>query len=505
MKKFVSLLFSALICVPLCAGVRKDEVNVETYKYPVGEPLSVAGSTDPEMLQSSSLYSVAVEGEDQFVLVTGARREHVDKYHVPVDTLSYNAVDQPNICAFGCRGKVTVEVDLKGGDIENFEVLPVSKKPVCALKKGKLCIQMQPYDRYIVKINGNETNLLLLFANPFQSEMGVAADDPDVLRFKAGQIYRDITIRPRNGQTVFIEGGAVVIGHIEASGVSCHINGPGVLNCYPEKGKGIYLHKCHDSSLKNLIVLNKASWATAVCMCSNVKIDNWHAVSTYSPYDKAGVNNDTCDLFGSNTVTITRGFSYCHDDAFCIKSHKFAWKGEVYDVSYDDCISYAVDGGNGIDLGYELNENVRNLSYKNMYIVRSNGTRGEMRRGAIALHNAAEGTVDGVTYENIYVEDPREFGFHMAILESEYSLGTDPETKQNLYWTKPGFVKNVKVKNLHILKTPPYGYYISGYDENHKFNIEFDGLYIGGKKVKSLEAFKKLPNVTIEHAEVIFK
>ena len=48
---------------------------------------------------------------------------------------------------------------------------------------------MKPYDRYIVRINGNETDLLLLFANPLQSEMGVAEDDPDVIRYKAGNVY----------------------------------------------------------------------------------------------------------------------------------------------------------------------------------------------------------------------------------------------------------------------------------------------------------------------------
>ena len=502
MKKTLLLSIIAFVCVSV-SGIARQKV--ETYNYPEGQTITAEGTTEPKVIRSSELYDVNVEGQRQFVLVTGADRSDVDRIHPPVDPLSYNGIDNPNICAFGCSGKVNVEISLNNCGIESFEVMPVSKKPVHSIRKGKLYVQMKPRDRYIVKINGNEKNLLLLFANPLQSEMGVSEDDPNVIRFKAGKVYNDVTIMPRNGQTVFIEGGAIVMGHIEAKNVSCHINGPGVLNCYPEKGKGVYLYKCHDSSLQNLIVLNKASWATAVCTCSNIKIDNWHAISTYSPYDKAGVNNDTCDLFGSNTVTITNGFSYCHDDAFCIKSHKFAWKGEVYDVSYDDCISYAVDGGNGIDLGYELNENVRYLSYKNMYIVRSNGTRGEMRRGAIALHNAAEGTVDGVTYENVYIEDPREFGFHMAVLESEYSLGTDPVTTQNLYWTKPGHVKNVKVKNLHILKTPPYGYYISGYDENHRFGIEFDGLYIGGKKVKSLEAFKRLPNVTIQHADVIIR
>ena len=304
MKVKLSLLCLLTLCLSIFSAYGRKEDKVETYKYPVGQSLSVDGSTDPSILQTSPIYSVAVEGQEQFVLVTGADREDVDRIHPPVDTLSYNAIDHPNICAFGCKGKVKVEVALKASRIEKVEILPVSKKPRYSVKKGKLCVEMKPYDRYIVKINGDEGNLLLLFANPFQSEMGVDLNSPDVLRFEAGKVYSDVKIRPRNGQTVFIEGGAIVVGHIEAHNVSCHVNGPGVLNCYPEKGKGVYLYKCHDSSLKNLIVLNKASWATAICMCSNIQIENWHAISTYSPYDKAGVNNDTCKLVRFDTERI---------------------------------------------------------------------------------------------------------------------------------------------------------------------------------------------------------
>ena len=81
-----------------------------------------------------------------------------------------------------------------------------------------------------------------------------------------------------------------------------------------------------------------------------------------------------------------------------------------------------------------------------------------------------------------------------------------------MYWTKPGKVRNVKVKNLHILKEPPYGYYISGYDKSPyqndpdtKFNVEFDGLYIKGKKINSLEEFMARSNVTVQHANVTIK
>ena len=480
-----------------------DDVVVETYQYPIGRS-TPEDITDQKLVLPSGLYKVYIQDKEQYVFSTGATKEEIAR--VNGSFLNENGIDQPHICAFGCSGMVKVEITLVNTDVSDFEVMPVSKKPTAFKSNGSLTLFMQPFDRYVVKLNGNEKNLLLIFANPLQSEMGVADDDPNVIRYKAGQIYNQEVIYPKDGQTVFIEGGAIVYGRIEGNKTSCHVNGPGVLYCYPEYNyKGVYLLNCYDCTLKNTIVLNKSAWATAVCQSTGVQIDNWHAISTCNPYDNWGVNNDTCDLFASNNCSVTRSFSYSHDDAFCIKSHKFSWLGKVYDITYDDCISYAVDGGNGIDLGYELNEDVSNITYKNIYICRSNGTRGEMRRGGIALHNAAAGTVDGVTYENIYVEDPREYGFHMAILKSSYSIGIDPATGKEQYWTKPGVVKNVKVKNLHILNTPPYGFYISGYDSDHKFNIEFDGLYIGGKRVNSLAEFQTVPNVTINHANVTFK
>lgn len=518
---FLSMLLPAVFaCTPdnVQGEGSKDKVEfpdtgnsvVETYQYPVGNA-GPEDITDSKLILPSSIYKVHVQGEEQFVFFTGASQEEVFKANPSF--VNTNGIDQPHVCAFGCDGTVKVEISLVNAGISQCEVMPVSKKPLYENTGDKLTLIMQPYDRYVVKLNGNEKNILMVFANPLQSQMGVAEDDPNVIRFKAGKVYNKEVIYPKDGEIVFIEGGAVVFGRIEGNKVSCHVNGPGVLYCYPEYNyKGVYLHECHDCTLKNTIVLNKSAWATAVCECTRVEMDNWHAISTCNPYDNWGVNNDTNDFFGSNTCSVKRSFSYSHDDAFCIKSHKFNWIGEVYDISYDDCVSYAVDGGNGIDLGYELNEDVRNISYKNIYICRSNGTRTEMRRGGIALHNAAGGTVDGVTYENIYVEDPREWGFHMAILKSSYSIGINQETKEEQYWSKPGKVKNVKVKNLHILKPSPYGFYISGYDageyknsEETKFNVEFDGLYIEGKRINSLEEFKALPNVTIKHANVTIK
>ena len=223
---------------------------VESYQYPIAQTTPTNQFTDPTVILPSDLYTVMAEGQEQFVLKTGATLDAIKKANSTFTNL--NAVDQPHICAFGCSGMVKVEISLKSGSVSSYEVMPVSKKPITVKEGGKLVLFMKPYDRYVVKLNGNEKNLLLLFANPLQSEMGVKDDDPNVIRYKAGKVYKDVAIFPRDGQTVFIEGGAIIYGRIECTNVSCHINGPGIIYAYPEHNtKGVYLINCHDCTLKN--------------------------------------------------------------------------------------------------------------------------------------------------------------------------------------------------------------------------------------------------------------
>lgn len=477
---------------------------VETYQYPVFQSYPDGVTDADNVIKPDSKYRVTVEGEEQFVLKTGTPKSKIRTVSSGSFAGADKAVDEPRLCAFGCVGTVKVEISLKDGTIGSYEVSPVSKEPAHSLTDGKIVLNMRPYDRYVIKINNDEQNLLFVFANPFQQQMGVDLSDPNVKVLKAGNVYKGAYVL-NSGETLFIEGGAILFGHVMIENkTNCHVDGPGIVYCSPEFNYiGVDLYRSTDCSVKNGIVLNKSAWGTRFSESNRITVDNWKSISTCNPYDPNGVNNDSCDIFGSSNVTLTRGFSYSHDDAICIKSQKFQFKGVVENVTYDDYVTYAYDGGNGMDLGYELNQNVSNITYKNIYVIRSNGTRDEMRRGGLALHNAAAGAVTNVKYENIYIEDPREFGFHMAILKSNYEIGI--ENGQSIYWTKPGTVNDVTVKNLHILKTPPYGYYISGYDDSHKFNVTFDGLYICGKKISSLSEFDKIANTTIRYANVTIK
>jgi YbbR domain-containing protein len=61
------------------------------------------------------------------------------------------------------------------------------------------------------------------------------------------------------------------------------------------------------------------------------------------------------------------------------------------------------------------------------------------------------------------------------------------ENGNEIYWTKPGIMRNVTIKNMHILKNPPKGYTIEGYNADFGIeNLVFDGLYVGGKRITDI-------------------
>lgn len=428
--------------------------TLETYKYALTLPPSLK-------------YWVTVDGVDQFCYPT----------------------EEPDITAFGCDDTVVVEITCLSEKVSEVAVRPLSKKPEYVVDGDKITLLMKPYDRYIVEINGDESKPLFLFANPLQSTMGVSKDDPDVIWYEAGKVYEaEGTIGLESGQTLFIEGGAIVEGNIYCKDKeNVTVNGAGILKCWPREDQtAVHFYGCRNVSLNNIIVQNETKWTTQMAHCSGITAVNWKAVATWNHFNKTGCENDAFDIFGSNTMTVKYGFSYAHDDTFCIKSRKFSYNAPVYDISYEDCIAWNVNSGNSFQIGYELGQNVTNVSYKDIYSVHSAGNTNPLMRGAVSIINAADGIVDGVTYENVYIEDPKEFGFFFSVRKSSYNLGVD-ENGEQIYWTKPGIIRNVTIKNMHILAEPPKGYEISGFDADHGIeNMVFDGLYFNGKKITDL-------------------
>ena len=470
MKRILYVLAACLMiscaCTPESSSTTGPEGPVSNLPLP-SEPAVLETYKYAVTLAPSTRYWVRVDGVDQFCYPT----------------------EEPDITAFGCNDSVLVEISCLSEKINKAVVRPISKNPAYEVVDDKIYLIMKPYDRYVVEINDNESKPLFLFANPLQSSMGVSKDDPDVIWFEAGKVHKNVgTISLKSGQTVFFEGGAVVEGHIDSKKTAdVTVTGPGILNCWPVEGQtAVYFLDCTNISLSHSIILNETKWTTQICHSSGINALNWKAIATWNHFNATGCENDAFDIYGSNTMTVKHGFSYAHDDTFCIKSRKFNYNAPVYDISYEDCIAWNVNSGNSFQIGYELGQNVTDVSYKDIYSIHSAGSVNPLMRGAVSIINAAEGIVDGVTYENVYIEDPKEFGFFFSVRKSSYNLGVD-ENGNQIYWTKPGIIRNVTVKNMHIFKDPPKGYTIEGYNADFGIeNLVFDGLYVGGKRITDI-------------------
>ena len=91
-------------------------------------------------------------------------------------------------------------------------------------------MRLSPGDEAVVEINGSEENSLFIFVNPLETDRPDPSD-PDVVYFKAGSVSSRPDIDLKSGQTLYIEGGAIVKGNIKANGAdNISIRGCGIID-----------------------------------------------------------------------------------------------------------------------------------------------------------------------------------------------------------------------------------------------------------------------------------
>ena len=276
------------------------------------------------------------------------------------------------------------------------------------------------------------------------------------------------------------------------------LKGCGVLDGRPADGvtfkktNPIRIQNCPGVVLRDLTILNKDYWCTYFINCDNSSIENMHVVATFSNLANGfGCENDGLDVCASKHFTVKGCFIYCHDDAYCVKSSSKWWPSRLAeDIYFEDCIGWNVDSGNSFEIGHMLGGGVDNVRYLNIYAIHS-GRRGKttFHRAGISIHPSPGPFVKNVSYENVWVEDPLEHAVCFEVFVSPYKhLQKD--------WFA-GYIENVTVKNLHVLKKSPLGNVVQGYDPEHKVSkVKFVNFYLEGKKVTSLEEgdFRKKEN-----------
>lgn len=458
---------------------------------------------EPERLSPSAKYSVTINGKDAFV------------YASPIPAA---------YCSFDMNGVVDITIkanrDIKWVDVRPLElgINPIFKDSTIHFKLSKPA-------QLSIELNGSIKMPLFIFANAPEKNKP-SKNDKNVIFFEAGKIHYPGIIHLQSNQTLYIEGGAVVVGVVKAKNAKhIRIAGRGILDgtynvsfndsliktknaaaIDANKSSGKYQRfieftNCDDVRMEGITLHNSTSWQVVPLQSKNVEINNIKIIS-----DQA--SDDGIDVVHSKNVHIHHCFIRTKDDCVAIKAYIAKPPGpDVDSILVDQCVFWNALWGNGFEIGFELNSAaVKNITFKNSDII-------HVEAGAVfSIHNAGAATVSNVLFENIRVEDARQKLFDLAIFRSQYSEDghlSEAERKRlylNGAWDGViavpademaahaafrGRIKDVVFRNISIVDGLfPYSVFY-GFDKVHNVqNVTIEKLQVHGKMITNIKDAK---------------
>lgn len=287
-------------------------------------------------------------------------------------------LDQTEIASFvSFEADEAVTVTLTSAkDFSEVIVRPLSRKIVPQVSGRKIKFTITKMGQYTVELDGYHC-ALHIFANP-ATDFGVDKTAPNVTYLAPG-IHELGDVELTEGQTLFIDGGAVLYGSVTAIHKNnVRIVGYGVIDGSREvrtdtTGLLVYhytkdlrdeatlrealaeqdvlngcvrLYSCRNSEVFGVILRDSASFAAIIadcefCECTWVKtIGMWR------------YNSDGIDLFNSRYVRVADCFLRDFDDCMVIKGIKGWDKANQHHILVEGCTIWC-DWGRGLELGAE--------------------------------------------------------------------------------------------------------------------------------------------------------
>ncbi|HSP41469.1 MAG TPA: hypothetical protein VLO11_01235, partial [Luteolibacter sp.] len=164
------------------------------------------------------------------------------------------------ILSFGMCGPVEVRVELQEAPKE-IVIRPLSADITAQAEGTSFRFTLPRPMNLSVEIDGKLADPLLIFANPELKAPG--RDDPKVKFFEAGRIHDAGEILLGDGETLYLEGGAVVRGVVRAhNAANVSIRGAGILDSSnrTRKTNKLVLRECRDAAIENIILLDPLGW-----------------------------------------------------------------------------------------------------------------------------------------------------------------------------------------------------------------------------------------------------
>lgn len=444
--------------------------------------------------------------------------------------------------SFGMTGPVEVNVKLAKAP-KSVVVRPLSAGIKAEIEGDMLRFQLPRPMNLSVEVDGGLDDPLFVFANPKLAPPD--KNDPKVRHYEAGKIHDAGEILLGDGETLYLEGGAVVRGEVRARNArNVAVRGAGILDAGTRKRKinMLVLRECRDAVIENLILLDPLGWTMHLSASENIRVSNTRVIGWRA-------NSDGLDIEHSSRVRVEGCFWRTNDDCIAIKAiyppgvkdvpfeeminpetlggHDVprVEGGVMEDIDIRNCVLWNDAGGQGFEIGFELRvDTIRGIAFRDSDIIHVIGG------GAFTIHNGDRARIENLLIENIRVENTdRLVDFHVGL--SIYSHDCPPPyrrsnpqrkapPKQHLpaqannpyQWFVPaaedlpryennrGLVHDVVFRNVKVTKAPRDGSILHGYSGNRGISdVTFENLEIEGRLIRSAAE----ADLFLEHAREI--
>jgi len=367
-----------------------------------------------------------------------------------------------NTAQFTVDGSTEIEVEA-AEPIRNYEIRPHHLNIEGTVERNKLTFSVTKPTMLFVTVN--EFEPLCLFQTPPEENIP-DSNDENVLYFPKG-IHEGGVINPKEGQTIYLEQGALVKGRIYGENVNnVTIKGRGIIDARgftdkPKKICGIEFKNCDNIKIDGIGLRSGEWWQVLFLLSNDIEVTNMNLMSF-------GLNNDGIDLDGVTNLRVDNCFIGCGDDGFGWHAVDAENNGEfpTKNCLAENSVIYNTHAGNGLRVGASMETQLfEDITFRDIAVLAhaNAGIRSDYSDWAVCKN---------LTFENFYLEQPGR-PIEIKIEKTRYSNSTGRDERGHIEGL---YFKNVIAAGGEII--------LEGYDEGHLIqNVNFSDCKLGGKKI----------------------
>lgn len=399
------------------------------------------------------------------VRIAGEEWQTVPTYLVKVDEVREkgHSHEDASVSYFDFSGRVEIAVTYNKGNINTARVRPLSCEIAPQVQGNTLSFTLDRPRNLSVEVNGDIFHNLHLFANPIDS-FKPNKKDKNLIYFGPGiHQVEDEKIMVPSGKTVYLAGGAVLMGYLSVENVrDVKILGRGMIHHTVRGGVRI-------ANSQNVVVEGVITSQCSTGGSDQVTIRNVKSISYFQWGD--GMN-----VFASNNVLFDGVFCRNSDDCTTVYGTRAGFTGGCRNITMQNSTLWA-DVAHPIFIGIHGNveypEILEDLNYINIDIL-DHKERQIDYQGCMSINAGDDNLIRNVRFENIRVENFRQGQLlNLRIFFNEK------------YCKAPGRgIENILFKDITYTGDHAELSIIAGYNSERKVkNITFENLRINGQLI----------------------